>query len=104
MEFTYHVMDDIGLSNVCPVKFIPSVYRTLNSEFGRLGHEAKLSVDVGSLFIVGQRVPARCQPALDEESLALNSPSLSLRLSGACRIPYRCRACIANSEKRKIGA
>jgi hypothetical protein len=103
MEFTYHVMDDIGLSNVCPVKLIPWVYRTLNSKFGRLGHEAKLGVKVGSLFIVVQRVPACCQSALDKEFPALNSPSLSLRLSGAGSIPYRCRACIANSEKRKIG-
>lgn len=102
MEFTHHVMDDIGLSNVCPVKLIPSVYRTLNSEFCRLRHEAKLGVDVSSLFIVGQRVPASCQSALDEEFLALNSPSRSLRLSGACGVPYRCRACIASSEKRKI--
>lgn len=103
MEFTYHVMDDIGLSNVCPIKLIPSAYSTLNSDFCRLRHEAKLGVDVSSLFIVGQCVPIYCQSALDDEFLVLNSPSLSLRLSGACGVPYHCRTCIANSEKRKIG-
>lgn len=43
-------MDDVGLHDVGPVEFVPSILSTLDASLSRASHQTKLSINVGRFF------------------------------------------------------